>query len=168
MNQFSKYPKEQHNYLINYIVKNEKEIELTMQDRTHNPKLCAKYERYIVQFTKLICSQDPDSVEKWVSKVYFPVEKCLPICEESHKVGEAILTMRSGRPHAAIDLYCQILTGFPILGLLEQIKLLYKDEPNFLKDLIEDDDECDDDMTGFKQSETFNTHALTADFTLQQ
>ena len=57
--------------------------------------------------------------------------------------------MRSGRPHVAIDLYCQIMTDFPILGLLEQIKLLYKDEPDFLKDLIEDDEDHDGDMALF-------------------
>lgn len=74
--------------------------------------------------------------------------------------------MRSGMPHEAIDLYCQILTEFPILGLLEQIKLLYKDEPDFLKDLIEDDDDKDDDMTAFQQSDTSNMQALKqiADF----
>ena len=57
--------------------------------------------------------------------------------------------MRNGRPHAAIDLYCQILTDFPILSLLEQVKLLYKDEPNFLQELINGDDDVDDDMSRF-------------------
>ena len=33
MNQFSKYPVEQMNYLKNFITKNEKEIEITMQNR---------------------------------------------------------------------------------------------------------------------------------------
>ena len=161
MNQFSQYPKEQMNYLTNYIVKNEKEIELTMQDRTYNPQMSRKYERYLVQFTRLICNQDQESVEKWVSKSYFPVEKCLAICHEVHPIGEAILTMRNGRPHAAIDMYCEILTNFPILGLLEQIKLLYRDEPNFLQGLIEDDEDHDDDMSLFQSQETFNTLALT-------
>ena len=58
MNQFSQYPKEQMTYLTNYILKNEKEIELTMNDRTYNPSMSGKYERYLVQFTKLICKQD--------------------------------------------------------------------------------------------------------------
>ena len=55
MRKFSIYPKEQMNYLTNFILKNEKEIELTMQDRTHDPSKSAKYDRYIVQFTKLLC-----------------------------------------------------------------------------------------------------------------
>ena len=39
MSQFSQYPKEQMNYLTNFILKNEKEIELTMNDRTYNPSM---------------------------------------------------------------------------------------------------------------------------------
>ena len=56
MNQFSKYPQEQLTYLTKFITKNEKEIELTMQDRTHNPRLAAKYERYLIQFITLLCA----------------------------------------------------------------------------------------------------------------
>ena len=69
--------------------------------------------------------------------------------------------MRTGMPHNAIDLYCQILTDFPILGLLEQIKLIYKDEPSFLKDLLEEDADINDDMTGFQGGESTNTVALS-------
>lgn len=53
------------------------------------------------------------------------------------------------------------MTHFPILGLLEQIKLIYKDEPNFLKDLIDEDEDINDDMTGFSGKETISTLALT-------
>ena len=55
MNQFSKYPKVQLTYLTKYITKNEREIEWTMQDRTRDRALSAKFERYLVQFTKLLC-----------------------------------------------------------------------------------------------------------------
>ena len=60
-------------YLSNFITKNEKEIEMTMQDTLTNRALAAKYERYLVQFTKLLCQYDSESVESWVSNGYFPV-----------------------------------------------------------------------------------------------
>ena len=60
-------------YLTNFITKNEKEIESTMQDTLTNRALAAKYERYLVQFTKLLCTYDSESVENWVSNAYFPV-----------------------------------------------------------------------------------------------
>ena len=48
MNQFSKYPKQQMDFLSNYITKNEKEIEQTMTDRSRNPTIANKFERYLV------------------------------------------------------------------------------------------------------------------------
>lgn len=120
MNQFSKYPKQQMDFLSNYITKNEKEIEQTMTDRSRNPTIANKFERYLVQFVKLLCQQQPDEVEKWVSKSYFPVEKCLKVCTDAqNQLGVAILTKSNGAPHEAIAIYCKILTQFPCLGLLE-------------------------------------------------
>jgi hypothetical protein len=47
-------------FLTNFITKNEKEIEMTMQDMLTNRALSAKYERYLVQFTKLLCLYDSE------------------------------------------------------------------------------------------------------------
>lgn len=65
--------------------------------------------------------------------------------------------MRGGRPHDAIDVYCRILTEFPIVKLLEQIKLLYKDEPTFLEGLVDGDDEevQDEDLVNRKGAPAF-------------
>ena len=132
-----------------------------MLDRTRNPAMANKFERYLVQFVKLLCQQQPDEVEKWVSKSYFPVEKCLKVCTDAqNQLGVAILTKSNGAPHQAIDLYCNILTNFPSLGLLEQVKLLYKDQPSFLQDLVEDDGDNDVDTTAYKKRDNFNMNAL--------
>jgi len=47
MTKFSKYPNEQLQFLRNFIMKHEKEIELTMSDRTRNPANAKKYQRYL-------------------------------------------------------------------------------------------------------------------------
>ena len=100
-------------------------------------------------------------MERWVDKVYFPVEKCLKVCqEEGNALGEAVLTKRSGRPHDAIGVYTKILTNFPALGLLEQIKLLYRDSPNFLSNLVDEADE-ENYLLSFERGETsYDTFAL--------
>ena len=78
-----------------------------------------KYERYLVLFTKLLCKLQKNAVEQWVSKSYFPPDKCLPICKEYNNLrGEAILTKRSGKPQDAIDVYLRILTNFPVYKMI--------------------------------------------------
>jgi len=72
-------------------------------------------------------------VEQWVSKSYFPPDKCLPICKEWDNLrGEAILTMRGGKPLEAIDVYLKILNEYEIYKMLVQFKLPFKDRPDFL------------------------------------
>ena len=47
----------------------------------------------------------------------------------------AILEIRNGNFKEAIQVYLGILDKISIQKLLEQIKLIYKDEPNFLQGL---------------------------------
>ena len=42
------------------------------------------------------------------------------------------MTMRSGLPLDAIDVYLKILTSYPVHKMIGQFKLLYKDRPSFL------------------------------------
>jgi len=46
------------------------------------------------------------------------------------------------------------------LRLLEQIELLYRDEPEFLSALVREDEKEDDEMKAFLQTENHNTTAL--------
>ena len=92
-----------------------------------------KYENYLVQFTKLLCQFDKFKVEHWVSKTYFPINQCLDVCrEQENDRGVAILVIRSGNFEQAIKEYLKILDKINTQKLLEQIRILYKDEPNFL------------------------------------
>ena len=47
----------------------------------------------------------------------------------------AILVIRNGNFQQAIKVYLDILNKISTQKLLEQIKLIYKDEPNFLQGL---------------------------------
>ena len=79
-----------------------------------------KYEKYIILFTRLLCKLKKKTIEKWVSKEYFPADKCLHICREHANLhGLAILTKRSGKPLKAIVHYLEILTQIPINKLVE-------------------------------------------------
>lgn len=80
-------------------------------------------------FTRLLCKPKTVQgkvvkaneiiVEQWVSKSYFPPDKCLPICKEFGNLrGEAILTTRSGKPIEAIDVYLKILSEYPVYKML--------------------------------------------------
>ena len=61
-------------------------------------------------FTKLICKLEKDQIEQWVSKDYFPADKCLMVCKECNNLrGQAILTKRIGNPVKAIGHYLEIL-----------------------------------------------------------
>lgn len=78
-----------------------------------------KYEKYLILITRLLCRLQKSQVEQWVSRSYFPPDKCLPIVKEYANLrGEAILTMRSGKPLDAIEVYLKILTVFPIYKML--------------------------------------------------
>ena len=92
-----------------------------------------KYEKYLVLFTKLLCKHQRNAVDSWVAKPYFPPDKCLPICKEYGNLrGEAVLTVRDGKPLDAIDVYLRILSGHPVHQMIAQFKLLFKDQPAFL------------------------------------
>ena len=107
-----------------------------------NQASAAKYEKYLVLFTKLLCKLQKGNVEKWVTKSYFPPDKCLPICKEYANLrGEAILTMRSGKHLDAIDVYMKVLSTYPIYKMLAQFKLLRKDRPSFLGYQEQDDED---------------------------
>lgn len=136
MDKFSDFEEEQLSYLTNYISKNEKDIEATMREdfSAAHQTAARKYEKYLVLFTKLLCKFQKNQVEQWVSKSYFPPDKCLLICKEYGNLrGLAILTMRSGKPRDAISVYLEILSGFPMYKLIDQLKLLHKHHrPSFL------------------------------------
>ena len=76
--------------------------------------------------------------------------------------GRAILLCRSSQPHAAIDVYTEILDDFDILSLLEQLSLLYdKNEPSFMTRLLPPEEkEEDDEIRAFRNNENSNTFAL--------
>lgn len=60
------------------------------------------------------------SIERWVTKSYFPVDECLKICEAAKNLhGQAILKQRGGKPIKAIDRYLKILGQIPINELVE-------------------------------------------------
>ena len=87
-----------------------------------------KYEKYLVLFTKLLCKHQKNAVDSWVAKPYFPPDKCLPICKEYANLrGEAVLTVRDGKPLDAIDVYLRILSSHPVHQMIAQFKLLFKD-----------------------------------------
>ena len=114
---------------------------------------------------KLTCNQkEPEEVEPWVIKPYCPIEPAIKICKQfKNGFGEAILLMRSGRPHDAITRYCEILDSQNILRLLEQIRLLNnRDEPQFLTPLVREEDREDEDMQAFlnQKESSFTTEAL--------
>lgn len=72
-------------------------------------------------FTRLLCKLNKNEavVEQWVSKSYFPPDKCLPICKEYGNLrGQAVLTSRNGKPLEAIDVLLKILTNYPIHSML--------------------------------------------------
>ena len=71
--------------------------------------------------------------------------------------------MRNGAPFEAITLYSKIMTEFPIYGLLEQVNLLYKDEPVFLQEMMMD---LDDDDAYDRANSFANDH--NDSFALQQ
>jgi len=86
-------------------------------------------------------------VDTWVSKSYFPPDKCLPICKEYGNLkGEAILTMRGGKHLESIDVYLKILTEYPVHNMLAEFKLLYKDRPSFLDYTDEQENEDDQQL----------------------
>jgi hypothetical protein len=92
-----------------------------------------KYEKYLILITRLLCKLQKNKVEEWVCKSFFPPDKCLPIVKEYQNLrGEAILTMRSGKPLEAIEVYLKILSVYPIYKVMAQFNLLIKDKPSFL------------------------------------
>ena len=154
MRDFSKFPETQLNYLESYVTKNEKDIESTIGESAYQhekQKLTQKYENYLVQFTRLLCQYDKNKVEYWVSKPYFPVNQCLEVCRaQENDRGVAILLMRSGDYQAAIRVYLSILDKISTQKLLEQIKLIYKDEPNFLEGLDTESQKKDTDLANWR------------------
>jgi len=72
-------------------------------------------------FISLLCKlEPPEAVEKWVKKSYCPIEACLKKCRQADNgYGEAVLLLRSGKPHDAIKRYCDIIEKDNILRLLE-------------------------------------------------
>lgn len=145
MDKFCDFEEEQLSYLTNYITKNETEIQEAMREdfSAAHQTAARKYEKYLVLFTKLLCKYHKGQVETWVSKPYFPPDKCLSICKEYGNLrGLAILTMRSGKPRDAINVYLEILTSFPMYKLIDQLKLLHKHHrPDFLSYVDEDNNE---------------------------
>ena len=84
-------------------------------------------------------------------KTFCPIDPAIKICKQNKNgFGEAILMMRQGRPHEAIGRYCEILDSQNILRLLEQIRLLNnRDEPQFLTNLVREEDKDDEEMQAF-------------------
>ena len=150
MKQFRDYPKEQLNYLQKFFEKSEQQV--IEAARHPNSRDHLQYQHYIQLLISLMCDtkneKEPEDVEPWVMKPFCPIEQSLKICKKyKNGYGEAILLMRSGKPHDAIARYCQILDEQNILRLLEQIRLLNnRDEPQFLTPLVREEDREDEDM----------------------
>jgi hypothetical protein len=122
------------------VTNNEKTIEFMLTDDTNSESKQERetYTKFLELFVKLLCKKKPDQVEHWVSKPYFPVEKCLKMVrDESHRhlMGEAILLQRAGNLLEAIKIYMKQIDEINVLKLLEHIKIFDKCEPRFLQEL---------------------------------
>ena len=62
-------------------------------------------------FTKRLCEFEPDSVESWVNKDYFPAKECIEVCREmKNPLAEARLVEKMGDSKAAIELYLSYIS----------------------------------------------------------
>ena len=69
------------------------------------------YKSLLIVFTKRLCEYEPDQVDSWVCKDYFPTEDCITVCREmKNSLAEARLVEKLGDGKKAISIYLEYVT----------------------------------------------------------
>ena len=55
------------------------------------------YKSFLIIFTRRLCEYEPDQVEDWVNRDYFPAVDCIEVCREmKNPLAEARLVEKMG------------------------------------------------------------------------
>lgn len=83
--QLNSHPETQFGYLQKLIESNEKHIQNLINEAQiagTNPTECKQWLDFLVLYVKLLCKFDRKNVQEYVSKEFYPVERCLDICKQ--------------------------------------------------------------------------------------
>jgi len=82
--------------------------------------------------TTRLCEHEPENVEKWVEREYFPPRECMEICRSKGMIAaEAFLINKVGDGMQALRLYTQVMNKIAINRMIDQLLLIRKEDWDF-------------------------------------